>query len=175
MKDFAHPDQQEMAPVDLNRAIESTLTISRHEYKLVAEVETRLEQLPPVHCHLGEVNQAILNIVVNAAHAIADNVSGSSRKGRIAVSTRRDRDDVVIAIQDTGGGIKDDIRHRIFDPFFTTKSVGRGTGQGLAISRSVVVDHHGGDLWFESVLGEGTTFFIRLPIDRRAMPQRVGA
>jgi signal transduction histidine kinase len=166
MKDFAHPDQKEMTPVDLNRAMENTLTICRNEYKLVAEVETHFGEIPLVVCHAGEVNQALLNILVNAAHAIADVVRGLEGKGRITVRSWRDDRDVVIAIGDTGNGIPEPIRDRIFDPFFTTKEVGRGTGQGLAISRSVIVDKHGGQLTFETTHGQGTTFFIRLPIER---------
>jgi PAS domain S-box-containing protein len=165
MKEFAHPDQKEMAPVDLNQAIQSTLTIARNEYKYVAEVETDFGELPRVTCLVGEVNQVVLNIVVNAAHAIADAVKGTDARGRITVRTRREGDQVQIAISDTGGGIPEHVRERIFDPFFTTKEVGRGTGQGLAIARAVVVEKHHGSLTFESEVGRGTTFFVRLPID----------
>jgi signal transduction histidine kinase len=164
-----------MTPVDLNRAIQSTLTISRNEYKLVAEVETELEALPTVLCHPGEINQAFLNIIVNAAHAIGDRIKGTDAKGHITVRTRREGDEVVISIADTGGGIPAAIQDRIFDPFFTTKEVGKGTGQGLAISRSVVVDKHHGQLTFESKMGEGTTFYIRLPIEASASVGNVAA
>lgn len=167
MKEFAHPDQTEMATADLNRAIESTLTIARNEYKYVAEVETDLEPLPPVTCHLGELNQVILNLIVNAAHAIASVVGDGGTKGIIRLSTRGDGDSVTIAISDTGTGIPEELRRRVFDPFFTTKEVGKGTGQGLALARAVVVDKHGGELTLESEVGKGTTFFIRLPIDGR--------
>jgi PAS domain S-box-containing protein len=163
MKHFAHPDSREMTSVDLNQAIESTLVIARNEYKLVADVETAFAELPPVRCYLGDLNQVVLNIVVNAAHAIADRVGESGVRGRIRVSTHHEAEDVVIAIRDTGGGIPESIRHRVFDPFFTTKEVGRGTGQGLAIARQVVVDRHRGELTFESELGVGTTFYIRIP------------
>jgi two-component system NtrC family sensor kinase len=164
MKELAHPEAREMVAVDLNRAIQSTLTIARHEYKYVADVETDLGELPAVLCHGGDLNQALLNIVVNAAHAIDDVVRGTERRGRITVKTRCHGDDVVIAIGDTGAGIPEDIRDRIFDPFFTTKAVGQGTGQGLAIARSVIVDHHGGELRVESTMGHGTTFIIRIPV-----------
>jgi signal transduction histidine kinase len=173
MKAFAHPDQREKAPVDLNQAILSTLTIARNEYKYVADVETELGDLPPVRCHAGDVNQAILNIVVNAAHAVADVVQGSGRKGRIVVCTVRDGDEVVVTIRDTGAGIPAAIRHRVFEPFFTTKEIGKGTGQGLAIARSVVVEKHGGELTFETEEGKGTTFFLRLPIDGSRAPLSV--
>jgi PAS domain S-box-containing protein len=165
MKEFAHPDQTEKACVDLNRSINSTLTVARHEYKYVADLETDFGDLPPVLCHAGEINQVILNLIVNAAHAIADAVGDSQTKGLIRIRTWREGDDAVISIEDNGRGIPEGIRNRIFDPFFTTKAVGRGTGQGLAIARSVVVDKHGGDLAFETELGHGTTFRILLPID----------
>jgi PAS domain S-box-containing protein len=164
MKDFSHPGGENKVPVDLNRAIESTLTVCRNEWKYVAEMQMNFDSaLPLVSCHPGEINQAILNIVVNAAHAIADHVP-KGEKGSICVSTHRVGDKVEIRITDTGGGIPDAIRDRIFDPFFTTKEVGRGTGQGLAIARSVMVDRHQGDLTFETTPGQGTTFIIRLPI-----------
>ena len=166
MKDFAHADKQEMGPTDLNRAIASTLVIARSEYKPVAEVETDYGQLPPVICHTSQINQVVLNLVVNAAHAIADKIQRSGAVGKITVSTRVEGERVVIAIGDTGGGIPEDIRARIFDPFFTTKEVGRGTGQGLSIARNVIVKGHGGELDFTTELGKGTTFYIRLPISR---------
>jgi signal transduction histidine kinase/HAMP domain-containing protein len=165
MKEFAHPDSTEMTSVDINRAIESTLVIASNEYKYVAEVETDLGALPSVLCHAGEVNQAVLNIIVNAAHAIGDVVGDSGGRGKIVVGTRLEGASVVISITDTGGGIPDHIRARIFDPFFTTKQVGKGTGQGLAIARSVIVDKHGGELTVETQLGTGTTFHLRLPVN----------
>jgi signal transduction histidine kinase len=165
MKEFAHPDRKEMAQVDINQAISSTLVIATNEYKYVAEVETAFAELPLVNCYAGEINQVVLNLIVNAAHAIGDVVTGTDRKGRIKVSTRVLDDQVEIAISDTGKGIPVDVRARIFDPFFTTKEVGKGTGQGLAIARSVVVDKHGGTLHFETEVGQGTTFYIRLPIN----------
>ncbi|MEO7731571.1 MAG: ATP-binding protein, partial [Kofleriaceae bacterium] len=164
MKDFAHPDREEKTLVDLNRAIESTLMIAANECKYVADVDTELADLPPVRCNGGEINQAVLNLVINAAHAIREVVGDSGAKGRISVRTRRDGAEVEIAIADTGPGIPEPIRDKIYDPFFTTKEVGRGTGQGLAIVRSVVVDKHGGSLRFETEAGRGTTFFLRLPI-----------
>jgi signal transduction histidine kinase len=165
MKDFAHPDQKEMSTVDLNRAVESTLTIARNEYKYVADLETDFGELPSVRCYVGELNQAVLNIVVNAAHAIGDVVQGTDARGVIRVRTRVDGDQVVIAIADSGGGIPDATRDRIFEPFFTTKEIGKGTGQGLALARSVIVDRHHGQLSLETELGKGTTFFIRVPIN----------
>jgi two-component system, NtrC family, sensor kinase len=165
MKEFASPDSQVKAPANLNEAIASTLVIAPGEYKYVAELETDYGVLPPVNCLISEINQVVLNIVVNAAHAVADVVAGTGERGRIRVSTRAESDGVVIAISDTGGGVPLAIRDKIFDPFFTTKEIGRGTGQGLAMARSVVVERHGGSISFESELGRGTTFFIRLPTE----------
>ena len=164
MKEFAHPDQSEMRAVDLNHAIASTLTIANSECRHVADVKTEFGELPLVTCYVGDINQVVLNIVVNAAHAIEDAVKGTGRRGEITVRTHRVADQVVIAIGDTGGGIPEDARERLFDPFYTTKEVGKGTGQGLSIARSVIVGKHKGTLTFETELGRGTTFFITLPI-----------
>jgi signal transduction histidine kinase len=165
MKEFAHPDHKEMVQSDLNRAISSTLVIASNEYKYLAEVETEFDpDLPLVNCYAGEINQVLLNLIVNAAHTIGDVVKGTANKGKIKVTTRVLDDQVEIAISDTGKGIPVEVRSRIFDPFFTTKEVGKGTGQGLAIARAVVVEKHGGSLHFETEVGRGTTFFIRLPI-----------
>ncbi|HSS01954.1 MAG TPA: AAA family ATPase [Kofleriaceae bacterium] len=164
MKDFAHRDRGEKTLVDLNRAVESTLMIAANECKYVADVHTALAELPPVRCNGGEINQAVLNLVINAAHAIRDVVGDTGSRGKITVATRQDGSEVEIAISDTGTGIPPAVRDKIYDPFFTTKEVGRGTGQGLAIVRSVVVDKHGGSLRFDTETGVGTTFYIRLPI-----------
>ena len=166
MKEFSHPGQKDPTSVDLNRAIESTLTVATNEWKYVAKVETDFDpELPPVRCVPGEINQVVLNMIVNAAHAIADVVGdGAAGKGTIRVGTRRDGDFVEIRIADTGSGIPDGARERVFDPFFTTKGVGKGTGQGLAIAHDVVVKKHGGALSFETEIGKGTTFSVRLPL-----------
>jgi signal transduction histidine kinase len=171
MKEFSHPGAAEKTFADLNHCIRSTVTVSRNEWKYVADLDTDLDgALPPVCCLPGELNQVFLNLIVNAAQAIGD-VSdtrsageGAEHKGKIVVSTRRDGDWVEVRITDTGSGIPEKIREHIFDPFFTTKDVGRGTGQGLAIARNVVVDKHGGTITFETKTGAGTTFIIRLPI-----------
>ena len=164
LKDFSHPSEKEMVPTDLNRTVQNALTIATSEYKYVARLEMELGDLPPVTCHANEIGQAVLNIAVNAAHAIGDVVQGSDRKGVITVRTWREGDSAAIAIHDTGGGIPENVRARIFDPFFTTKEVGKGTGQGLAIACAAVKGRHKGELTFETKMGEGTTFFIRLPI-----------
>jgi signal transduction histidine kinase len=169
MKEFSHPGTEEKVGVDINRAIESTLTIARNEWKYVAEVVTDFDpSLPVVPCLPGELNQVILNIIINAAHAIADVVGdGSRQKGRITVSTRHHGNWAEIHISDTGGGIPEAVRSRVFDPFFTTKEVGKGTGQGLAIAHSTIVDKHNGEITFETKMGKGTTFIIRLPLTEK--------
>ena len=172
MKEFAHPDGEGKTQSDINRAVQNVLVVARNEFKLVADIETHFAQLPLVVCQISEVNQVLLNLLVNAAHAVSDAVQGTEHRGRITVRTGQEAENVVISIEDTGGGIPEAIRDRIFDPFFTTKEVGRGTGQGLAISRSVVVDKHFGTLTFETELGRGTTFHIRLPIDGVGPQQR---
>jgi signal transduction histidine kinase len=166
MKEFSHPASAEKMALDLNHAIDTTITVARGEWKYVAAIEMDYaEGLPPVPCLPGEFNQVILNLIVNAAHAIGDVVKKTEgARGTIRISTRLDGDWVEIRVSDTGAGIPEEIRHRIFEPFFTTKAVGKGTGQGLAIARSVVVDKHGGTLEFESEVGRGTTFIIRLPV-----------
>jgi PAS domain S-box-containing protein len=171
MKEFAHPGREDKVPTDLNRIIETTLTVARNEWKYVADLATDFDRgLPEVPCHPGEITQVILNLVVNAAHAIEDQIKlGRMLKGVITVATRRKDDWAEIQINDTGGGIPDAIRSRIFDPFFTTKEPGRGTGQGLAICHPVIVDKHGGRIFFESEVGRGTTFTIALPLVTQAV------
>ncbi len=171
MKEFSHPGTKEKTPVDLNHAIQSTLTVAANEWKYVAEVETEFDpSLPLVSCLPGELNQVILNLIVNAAHAIADVVGkAGSGKGKIRLQTRNCLDWIEIRIQDTGTGIPEKLRARIFDPFFTTKEIGKGTGQGLSIARSVIVDKHGGSIHFETEEGKGTTFIVRLPHDGKAV------
>jgi len=171
MKEFAHPDHGEKKFADLNQAIRSTLVIARNEYKYVAEIDTQFGELPAVPCYLGEINQVVLNLLVNASHAISDVVKDSGNLGKITVCTRIDGDTVEISIGDTGTGIPVAARDKVFDPFFTTKEVGKGTGQGLAIAHSVVVNKHGGTLHFETETGKGTTFFIRLPLDAADVKQ----
>jgi PAS domain S-box-containing protein len=165
MKEFSHPAREKTA-TDLNRAIQSTITVASNEWKYVAEMEMDLDtNLPSVHCSPAEFNQVVLNIVVNAAHAIGDVVGdGGKGKGKITVKTRPDGEWALIEISDSGCGMPPHIQQRIFDPFFTTKEVGKGTGQGLAIAHNVIVDKHGGTIKVVSAPGKGTTFIIRLPI-----------
>jgi PAS domain S-box-containing protein len=166
MKEFAHPGSKEKIPIDINKAIKSTVTVARNEWKYVADMETDFaSNMPRVCCLPGEFNQVILNIVVNAAQAISETIGdGSAEKGVISISTRKAGDWAEIRISDTGCGIPQEIREKIFDPFFTTKEVGAGTGQGLSIAYSIVVDKHKGTITFDSEVGKGTTFIIRLPV-----------
>jgi len=167
MKDCAHPGTTEKKAADLNKAISSTLTVARNEWKYVADIETEFdESLPMVPCLLGEFNQVILNVLINATHAIADVLPQTGQdKGRIQIVTKNVNNEwAEVRISDSGTGIPLEVQGRIFDPFFTTKEVGKGTGQGLAIAHSVVVEKHGGQLTFETEVGQGTTFIIRLPL-----------
>jgi signal transduction histidine kinase/HAMP domain-containing protein len=174
MKEFSHPGNREMSLSDINSALENTITISRGEWRHVAEMTTSFnEALPAVMCLPGEVNQVFLNLIVNAAHAIAEKQNGEGL-GTISVLTEPSGEDVIIKVSDTGNGIPTDVRDQIFNPFFTTKEVGQGTGQGLSIARDIIVNKHGGNISFESQAGEGTTFTIRLPV-RAKTPQVVPA
>jgi signal transduction histidine kinase len=169
VKVFAEPSQTEMAVADLNDSIESTLTIARGEYKYVADLEIDLGWLPPVTCLIGELNQVVLTLVINAAHAIAEVVKNTEQRGTIWVSTRLGDDGYIeIAVRDSGAGIPDEIRDRVFEPLFTTKELGKGFGQGLATARATVVEKHHGRLTFESRLGSGTTFVIAIPANQAA-------
>jgi signal transduction histidine kinase len=168
LRNFSRPSGPEKQPVDLREPIESTIVVARNEWKSVAELETEFAfDLPPVPCLRDELGQVVLNLLVNASHAIADVAErGGPRKGRIVVSTRREGAFAEIRVRDTGGGIPEEIRHRVFEPFFTTKPFGKGSGQGLAIAWAVVVEKHGGTLSFDVEDGVGTTFLVRLPLRR---------
>jgi PAS domain S-box-containing protein len=166
MKEFAHPDANEQSPVDLVHALETTLLVASNEYKYVAKVHTEFGELPQVVCNVGELNQVFLNLIVNAAHAIKDSGKEADR-GEIIIRVAADGDQAVICVRDNGCGVPKENLSKLYDPFFTTKEVGRGTGQGLAISHSIVVDKHGGDISASSEVGVGTEFTIRLPIAGR--------
>jgi signal transduction histidine kinase/DNA-binding response OmpR family regulator len=173
MKEFSHVDRtSQKAAADLNKALASTLVVASSELKYVADVDEDYGELPPVLCHLGDLNQVFLNLLINAAHAIDDVMKKTGDKGTISVRTRQDGDWVELSISDTGGGIPDSVRGKIFDPFFTTKEVGKGTGQGLTLARAMVVEKHGGILTFETETGKGTTFRVRLPINGVPEPQQ---
>jgi two-component system, NtrC family, sensor kinase len=159
MKELAHPGPRKQSLADLNEALKNALVVAASSYRYVASVELELGELPLVSCFISELNQVFLNVILNAAHAM----EGRDR-GRLTARTRIEGPDVIVSISDTGCGIPEPVRSRVFDAFFTTKDVGRGSGQGLAISRTIVVDRHGGSLTFDSIVGEGTTFHIRIPI-----------
>src|SRR5580704_3624209 len=165
-KEFSHPGSEGKRVINLNQAIETTISVSRHEWKYCADLVTAFDaDLPLVPCLVGEFNQVILNLIINSSHAIGSVVEKNGQgKGTITISTRRDGEWARIAVADTGAGIPVEIRARVFEPFFTTKEVGKGTGQGLALAHAAIVKRHQGQLWFESELGKGTTFFIRLPL-----------
>jgi PAS domain S-box-containing protein len=169
MKAFAHPGGDGKAPADLNEAIRNTLVVANSEIRLVADVVLDLADLPPVSCNLGDINQAVLNLVINAAHAIADAEATGRGRGTLTVRTRSTPDAVVVEIQDTGNGIPADIAERVFEQFFTTKAVGVGTGQGLALVHTLIHDRHQGTVTFTSEPGVGTTFTIRLPNPKSAV------
>ena len=162
MKSFAHVDEGEKTPGDVNQGIRDTLVVAQSEYKAVASVETDLGEVPAVPCYPGRLNQVFLNLVINAAHAISEAARGEG--GKIRVSSRVENDMVVIAISDNGTGIPEHVQHKVFDQFFTTKPVGKGTGQGLSLARSIIVEAHQGTLSFDTTPGAGTTFRIGLPL-----------
>jgi PAS domain S-box-containing protein len=163
IKEFAHPDGHEQKAADINHAIETTLTVTRNEYKYCATVVPQLGALPEVICNVGELNQVLVNLIVNAAHAIQESGKDAAT-GRITITTAVDGDAVLIRVADNGCGIPGPNLERIFDPFFTTKEVGKGTGQGLSIARSIIVERHGGRIGVTSEVGLGTEFTVHLPI-----------
>lgn len=165
MKQFSN-QSEELVSTDMNSLIDSTLTVAKGEFKYVADIERDYGALPGVLCSAGGVGQVVLNLVVNAAHAIADQIEANGGRGRIRITTRHDEaaGNVVIDIADSGGGIPEAIAAKVFDPFFTTKEVGKGTGQGLAISHNIIVERHQGSLTFTTKPGVGTTFHIVLPV-----------
>ncbi len=166
MKDFSHPGEEDKTPTDLNKIIETALTVCRNEWKYVADVETSFDpELPAVPCFPGDISQVFLNLIVNAAHAISEVTdNGNNGMGKISISTQVNDKNATVLITDTGGGIPEDIQNRVFNPFFTTKERGKGTGQGLAIAHRVVVNKHEGNLSFDTKKDDGTTFTISLPL-----------
>ncbi len=159
MKGFSHFGQGRTSNININLALENTLLVAQNSYKYLADIETDFGEIPTIECFPGELNQVFLNIVVNAAHAIEESNKG---RGKIKIATLASEDTVEIHISDTGNGIPETIRERIFDPFFTTKDVGKGTGQGLNIAYRIIHEQHKGAIRFNSEIGVGTTFIIRL-------------
>jgi PAS domain S-box-containing protein len=167
MKSFSYKDSNDRSYADLNEALKTTLTVARNEVKYVADVTLDLGDLPEVPCQVGDLNQVFLNLLVNAADAMQD----KGERGEIRVTTRIEDSVVVISIADDGSGIPEHLHHTIFDPFFTTKEVGKGTGQGLALAKAVL-EKHGGTIEVRSVMGQGTEFILRLPLDGKRIGRR---
>jgi signal transduction histidine kinase len=176
MKEFAHPGSTEMTLTDLANAIKNTIMVARNEWKYVANMQTDFDpDLPQVPCLPGELNQVLLNMIVNASHAIAESLGDSPiSKGTITMATRLVKPFAEIRISDTGSGISAENIDRIFNPFFTTKAAGKGTGQGLAIAHTVIVEKHGGTIHVESEVGIGTTFIIRIPLEMQRLGTHSG-
>jgi signal transduction histidine kinase len=171
LKEFSNPGSREEVDCDLNKAVECTVLVCSNEWKYVANLALELEPgLPLVRCLRGQLNQVVMNLIINAAQAIAEKVAGGDQdKGKITITTRRDGDYVEIRIADTGIGIPSEVCSKVFDPFFSTRDVGKGSGQGLFVARNVVVQRHAGTLEFETAAGEGTTFVVRLPLTQRTI------
>jgi signal transduction histidine kinase len=163
LKQFSHPGTDELAPADLNEILLNTLIVAKNEYKYVAEVEVDTGDIPAVVCNPGDLGQVLINLVVNAAHAVAEQVEATGHMGKIVIRTTSDDVGVTLAISDNGGGIPPAIQDRVFEPFFTTKEPGKGSGQGLALAHNVIVNNHKGRLWFDVEAGVGTTFNVWLP------------
>lgn len=166
MKEFSHPGSKSAVDIDLNHVINTTVNVARNEWKYVADLRTELDpNLKSTSCHSDEISQVLLNIIVNAAHAIEDRLGDNpeEKKGNIVISSQQLENYAEITISDDGSGIPSKVKHRIFDPFFTTKKVGKGTGQGLAIAHNVVTKKHEGEIFFTSQEGNGTVFTVRLP------------
>jgi signal transduction histidine kinase len=169
MKEYAHPDATTPTACDLHQILDSMITVTRNEWKYVADLTTDFAaDLPEVSCLAGEIGQVVVNLLVNGAQAIAEKrtQTHSEEKGSLMVKTAHLGNQVEIRISDTGTGIPEKIRSRVFDPFFTTKELGKGTGQGLALAYAIIVDRHQGELSFASEVGQGTTFIIKLPLSR---------
>ncbi len=167
LKYFSHVDRQPVTVCDINASVRNVLIVAKSEYKYVADAQTDLGELPELWCRGGDINQVLLNLVINAAHAIGSYKGNGGDRGTIRITTRAQDGFVLVRIIDDGGGIPEAIRERVFDPFFTTKSIGKGSGQGLALARSIVVESHGGELSFETETGVGTTFIVKLPLKGR--------
>jgi signal transduction histidine kinase len=167
LQSLAQPDAQDQQTADLHAAIASTLIIVASELKYVAEVELDLAATGTLRCHIGDIQQVLLHLLVNAGHAIAERVRGSGVRGTVRIATRDDGPEIVTSISDDGTGMPDEIRARIFEPLFTTKPIGQGTGQGLSLVHALIVERHAGQISFESTVGQGTTFTFRLPVAGR--------
>lgn len=167
MKEFSHPGGTEKTTTDINRVLANVIVISRNEWKHNADITEKLDlEIPHIPCHINEVNQVFLNLIVNAAQAI-QTAGRQPDEGHITVKTTSLDDSILISISDNGTGIAKEDRSKVFNPFFTTKEVGKGTGQGLSITHDIVTVRHGGRIWFETEMGKGTTFHVLLPAEDR--------
>jgi signal transduction histidine kinase len=150
--------------VDINQEIEMATILTKNEWKYVAEMKLNLaEDLPMIFCRVDEINQVLINLIVNASHAIADKKETTGADGTINIATSIEGNDCKITITDTGKGILPENMDRVFDPFFTTKDPGKGTGQGLSLSHDIIVNKHGGQIYLESDYGHGTTVTVKIP------------
>ncbi|MBE2189990.1 MAG: PAS domain S-box protein [Desulfobulbaceae bacterium] len=164
MKRFTHSSQNEKSMVDINQEIEMATILTKNEWKYVAEMKLNLaEELPMIFCRVDEINQVLINLIVNASHAIADKKEMTETDGTITIATSIEGNDCKITISDTGKGILPENMDRVFDPFFTTKDPGKGTGQGLSLSHDIIVNKHGGQIYIESDFGHGTTVTVKIP------------
>ncbi|MFT6750200.1 MAG: two-component system NtrC family sensor kinase [Candidatus Azotimanducaceae bacterium] len=164
MKNFSHPGESDKAPSNINQLIDNVIVISTSEWKYVAEIQRDYEpELEIISCESSSSNQVFLNLIVNAAHAIDEKFGETQVQGLIRITTKNSDDGTEILIQDNGIGMSADVKQKIYNPFFTTKEVGKGSGQGLAISYATIVENHGGSIDVESTIGEVSVFIIRLP------------
>lgn len=169
MKEFSHPSGRSKEFADINQIITTTITVAENEWKYVANVETDFDtNIPQVPVFINEIGQVVLILLVNAAQSIAEKLGDNpaDEKGVITVTTSVLGSGIELRVRDTGMGIPENVRPRIFDPFYTTKSVGKGTGQGLAIAHDVITAKHDGEIDLTTKVGQGTEFVIRLPIKK---------
>ena len=167
IKEFSHPGEDEKEMIDLNRLVETTLTVTTNQWKYIADVDLDLDaDLPEVKCMPSEIGQVILNLIVNAADALSSHKC--EERGKISIKSRRFDDIAEIVVRDNGPGVPADLVERIFDPFFTTKDVGKGTGQGLAITHTIITQKHDGSIRYIGEEGKGAAFCIRLPVEPAA-------
>ncbi|MEM1288070.1 MAG: ATP-binding protein [Pseudomonadota bacterium] len=171
IKEFSHPDDGERQDVDIHELVKTAATVSRSQWRHNAEltIECRTADEPIAPCYPGDLSQVLINLIVNAADAIADsNKDQEPSLGNIAITIDQKDESLIIAVADDGGGIDPAIQRRIFDMFFTTKGPGKGTGQGLAICSSIIEGKHHGRLSVSSTKGTGSVFTIELPAPVRA-------
>jgi len=160
LKTYVRVDNAELRKADLNQQLNNTLKLTQCEFRGRIAVETDFGEVPPVECHASMLGQVFLNVLVNAGQAI-------DGPGKVTIRTRVEGGTVHVSIADTGRGIKPEDRPKIFAGGFTTKPVGVGTGLGLSLSKRIVEETHGGAIDFESAVGVGTTFHIRIPVEQK--------